>query len=393
MVELCDLFSVLQDFAANRADFVSGVALGSAGGLLGTYDLGLGVVVDDEVVIDIGFDQIVLGDFCLGPLRLVCHLAVVAVEARLLLHDTGLGAIHGQSHNALVLGSVMTAVTEQDVAIAAVGLPFAIRKLAIFDRKVGDCTLLGHDADRSAVSFCVFGDFGCCAIVKGTVVEGDVLRSSGLVVDVQRNGNLFERRVLNEDISRGVGVYGGVGVSLKRRIGGAVETAAIEGDVDLAVGVGSVGEVNTLHILAVFECQVDGVSRVALAPGGNAVELLYGDGDVLVQECTGDVLCAGVTVELIGVNLKVALARRDIGAVAIDDHVVGNVAVGHGTHVGLGFAIDLGGTLGRARKDARQCIHEGLVVCAIVVHGVCSKGGVGECAAVEGVVVEQHVER
>ena len=162
------------------------------------------------------------------------------------------------------------------------------------------------------------------------------------MVEVHRNLRARERAVGDLNLTVRVGVDGGC-------LGSKV--AAAQGDV---VHARRAADVNALYRdrvnrITIGQVHVHGVVRVSLTPNAEVIQLISGDGDILIQRYTIGRLPAGTAVKLKGINLEVALAAGDIGVVAVDGDVVGNMTVRHRAHI-------------RARTaDDRDIIRFGLV--------------------------------
>ena len=164
------------------------------------------------------------------------------------------------------------------------------------------------------------------------------LTAACLVVEVHGDRAASEGAVVDRNRAVRVGVDGGV---IRHKV------AAGQSDV---VHAARAADVDALDILFALDClavaigQVDshGFIRSALTPDTKVVQFVGGDGDILGERfAIGGILCTGFAAELVGINLKVALAAGNIGVVAVDGDVVSNMAVRHGADVRIRTADDL----------------------------------------------------
>ena len=193
------------------------------------------------------------------------------------------------------------------------------------------------------------------AIGEGAVFQRNILNARRFVVDVQSHGDIRKRGIADENVSGGVAVNRHIGIAPLFGVKGAV----LEDNVDAAFVIDRVGEVDAVHVLAVFKIQVDRMVRIPLAPGRDAVEVIHPDGDVLIQKGTGLALIACVAVKHVSIDFHIALAAGHSGSVSVDDDIIRHMPMREGTHVGAGFAIQLRHASRLAHVHGRERISQG----------------------------------
>ena len=253
----------------------------------------------------------------LFALQRIVRRAIRSIVAGLLRHDSGRCIRYGQAHVVELL--VQTAITNEDVAVQANGIGeraginrCALRAAAAVDKA---------DRSRELLPLAIVA-----AGIKLAVRNAQSLPTVSLVVEVHRNLRARERAVGNIDFAVRVGVDGGC-------LG--YKVAAGQGDVVHARRAADINALNrnTLNGITIGQVHVHGVARVSLTPNAEVIQLISGDGDILIQRYTIGRLFAGIAVKLKGINLEFALAAGDVRVVAVDGEVVSNMAVRHLAHV------------------------------------------------------------